>query len=209
MQSFYPLRAVHKNGKGYFDFNISDGICPSTTKEFILLNRRGSPILRMNPIFRGTEDGKFFEGDIVISEKEIYCIKFFNEFIAVNAFYRKKLDELVNPVIVGTSVLTDSRYYSNPCKITFKHNGTVFGFGNFGGVVGDKIVINTDGWQRVDPSEIHMSASNLEGRGKLYLNEVIDDKIVTMQNGRILLQNIDSTSSQNISSKLQENPITS
>ena len=184
MKSFI-MKALTRNGSGWYTFSIEEIPCLITTDLFTLMAVPNSPVLRLDTIRRGDRDTLLFEGEVVECDGDRWMICYERGFYAINSLYViRQLSTLKNVHKIG-----DVNYniefpvpISIKQKLLFKYKSTIFRLEAICGCYNNQILIRAQK-RPIDPKTIKQDCGCELDKNRLYLGDSTPYGITTMHEG--------------------------
>ena len=138
--SCYIMRARTSEGQWY-TYDISDIPVQFSDDEFCLMNKPGSPRLKLDTMRRGERETGLFEGDVILMDGLVWAICYDRGFYAINAEYLVRyLYQLTDFSVVGScETMEPPVTVSLRRKHIYKYRDTVFRTEEIAGGYGGKI----------------------------------------------------------------------
>ena len=174
----YPLRALTLNGKLYV-FSVHDGITCANSGSFFLMNVPLSPRLHLDTIHRGTENGEYFEGDLVKTrDGNVHEMKY-----TVNGFF---VDNIPLAMCLDTISLITCKLPTTFTKLRFKHNNEFLSLSRLRGVKDNYLISAHNKWTLIDSRNVqqHTLTNNL------YFGDEVDSLKVILYKGRVCFKDM-------------------
>lgn len=186
----YSMRADTLSGKPY-EFTVLDAPIIMGENRFVLVNRKFSPILKLDTVTLGSGVGVYV-GDVLrdVDGSEWY-VAYGRGFYAVHMEkrIRRKLYEfeILNPVRRLKPEEFEAYHVRRP-KLKFKYQGEVFTLSDIIGKLNDVIIIRQLS-AKVPPSEIQQFTNFMYNKKHIYLGDQYKGMPVVLCYGRVCVQN--------------------
>jgi hypothetical protein len=166
-----------------------EGVATLDKEQFFLMGSMNTPLLKIKPILRGTEDGQYFEGDILYFRNDFYLVVWEEGgFVARSGESVVSIAELDGCPVTATAILKNLALLNLPREMRFKHNNHSFVIYRMKGISEENLIIGHDGWRAVPPSEVQQCTFMTMERDYLYFGDEVDDGIVVMHKGRVCVK---------------------
>lgn len=173
----YKLRALSLKGEPVL-FDVTDIPVKISETTFVLAAKPDTPIMWANTISRGTEDGSFFEGDVVKYNDICYRIIFNRGFKAVTA---EKEEVRYLREIQGAEVISYGA--SSASSLVYRARGRSFLLGDIIGAYSGFALVSTLK-EKVDPVEFQQDAGFSVCRNRLFYGDPYNGSWLVMKSGR-------------------------
>lgn len=191
MCSYYPVKSRTKDG-GWFAYTFADIPCYINSEEFVLLNRKQSPILLAGEVLMGCDIPDVFEGDIIMDTDtgEQYTVQYIRG-IVLTGEKRKYLYEVPNFMKVGEARNADGSIpFPVSKKLYFKYNNVIMYPRSIYGAIRNKMVL--EGFHTVDDmTQIREDARCTYKDQKLFFGDLVDGQVLYMHYGRPVINTPD------------------
>lgn len=185
----FMLKALTVDGD-WFEFTIKDIPTPISEDEFILMNKPGSPKLRLDTIRRGDPEYHLYEGDVISVNGDKYTVCYERGFYAINDMYvYRYLSTLKDVKLISVYTESDNATIVPNFRLShlFKYNNTVFKLNDIVGCYKGNLVIRSI-QHTVNPNKVQQECRASYNGKKLYLGDKINNGIVCMYHGKIALK---------------------
>lgn len=188
MVTSYPLLAVTRENE-FYSFSITDVPVRINDKEFILMNRENSPILKLGLCRRGCDIKDIYEGDIIRSNGVDYVVLYQRGMILTSKDRDKKyLWQLEDYEKVGDVFTQDFPLeIIFPKSVHYKYRDNPVYTKEITGMFDGKLFI--DGIStRVNPEDLQQYANFTNEGTKVYFGDLIRGYPVELYYGRPVIK---------------------
>lgn len=187
------LRAETLEGKPY-EFTVADIPVVTGENEFVLLNRKFSPILKYDTIVLGSDVG-IYVGDILLDDAgSEWFVTYKCGFVALkldDPSTRRMLYEFRELKVIRYATEEEkAKIITEKIKIKFKYQGHIFVITDIVGRLGEGLVVKNIPSKMLPVHSEEVQQSTLMSRGgkRLYFGDLYKDLPIIMCYGRVGVQ---------------------
>ena len=181
------MKALTVKGQWY-EFTLNDVPCVFEDGHFALLRKPDSPILRLDTIRRGEPSRRLYEGDIIHMGGENWLVSYERGFYLVSESYViREICKMTDHVTIGSTVSMNFPVDTNfKKKHMFKYNNIRFRIQDIVGTHADGLLVRLSKYA-IPIEDVCMDCCMTLNGTHLYLGDKVDNKTVTLCDGKIVL----------------------